>query len=209
MFELFAVLVMREGQAFDSDVFPVPRLFLPGRDGVAPVILKQRLDRTDIDPLVKNLLGGNHKDNIMGANISGTNSADPGDGSGVINLVGNPNYPFSTTVVETDPSNNFAYDDQLSLYSGPAQYLTVDGLYFTYGSLDLNLYQTGSGPGYDGWFEGNGNGDTNGTFTITSYDISQNDTPPVPEPGSFLLLGTGLFALAGRLLRRGAPSPQG
>jgi DNA repair exonuclease SbcCD nuclease subunit len=34
----------------------------------------------------KNLLGGNHKDNIMGANINGTNSADPGDGSGVINL---------------------------------------------------------------------------------------------------------------------------
>ena len=34
----------------------------------------------------KNLLGGNHKDNIMGAAISGTNSADPGDGSGVINL---------------------------------------------------------------------------------------------------------------------------
>jgi 3',5'-cyclic AMP phosphodiesterase CpdA len=34
----------------------------------------------------KNLLGGNHKDNLMGAAINGTNSADPGDGAGVINL---------------------------------------------------------------------------------------------------------------------------
>jgi hypothetical protein len=133
---------------------------------------------------------------------SGSGTFNDGSGSGVINLVGNPNYPFATLVSETDPSNNFAYDDQLSLFSGPAQYLTVDGLYFTYGSLDLNLYQLGGGPGLDGWFEGNGKGDTNGTFTITSYDISQNGTPPVPEPGSFLLLGTGLFALAGRLLRR-------
>jgi len=28
----------------------------------------------------KNLLGGNHKDNLMGANV---NSSDPGDGSGI------------------------------------------------------------------------------------------------------------------------------
>lgn len=132
---------------------------------------------------------------------SGTGTFNDGSGSGSINLVGNPNYPNSTLVSEADSSNDFVYDDQLSLFNGPNQYLTVDGLYFTYGSLDLNLYQLGGGPGSDGWFEGNGNGDSNGTFAITSYDISPDENP-VPEPGSYLFLGTGLISLAGLLLRR-------
>ncbi|MGO9317853.1 MAG: PEP-CTERM sorting domain-containing protein [Terracidiphilus sp.] len=130
---------------------------------------------------------------------SGTGTFNDGSGSGSISLVGNSNYPSATLVMEADPSNDIVYDDQLSLFNGPNQYLTVDGLYFTYGSLDLNLYQLGGGPGYDGWFEGNGNGDSNGTFAITSSDINEN---PVPEPGSFLLLGTGFISLAGLLLRR-------
>jgi hypothetical protein len=76
-------------------------------------------------------------------------------------------------------------------------------LYFTYGSLDLNLYQLGGGPGYDGWFEGNGKGDSSGTLDITAISIDPSEYP-TPEPGSFLLLGTGLAALAGLQLRRRA-----
>jgi hypothetical protein len=111
-------------------------------------------------------------------------------------------------VVEADPDNNIIYDDQLSLSNGPNQVLTVEGLYFVYsstsGDIDLNIYQLGGGPGYDGWFEGNGNEDTGGTFSITSYDLSSDELPQTPEPGSILLLGTGLFALAGLLMRRRA-----
>ena len=83
-------------------------------------------------------------------------------------------------------------------------------MYFVYsstsGSIDLNIYQPGGGPGYDAWFEGNRNRDSAGTFTITSYDICPDEFPPTPEPGSILLLGTGLFALASLLLRRRAPA---
>jgi hypothetical protein len=151
---------------------------------------------------------GNYQGSQIWLLTGGSGTFYDGVNSGSITLQQNPLYPSSSTVPELNPSNDIIYDDQLSLFNGPNQYLTVDGLYFIFsglfGSIDLNLYQLGGGPGYDGWFEGNGNGDTAGTFTITSYDISPDEYPPTPEPGSFLLLGTGLFALAGLLLRRRA-----
>ena len=154
---------------------------------------------------------GNYQGSQVWLITSGTGTFNDGSGSGSINLIGNSNYPSSTIVLEANPDNNIVYDDQLSLFNGPNQYLTVAGLYFVFsstaGDIDLNLYQLGGGPGTDGWFEGNGSGDTGGTFTITSYDISPDELPPTPEPGSILLLGTGLFVLAGLLLRRRASVP--
>jgi hypothetical protein len=154
---------------------------------------------------------GNYQGSQVWLLTSGSGTFNDGSGSGSINLIGNPNYPSSTIVVEADPDNNIIYDDQLSLSNGPNQVLTVEGLYFVYsstsGDIDLNIYQLGGGPGYDGWFEGNGNEDTGGTFSITSYDLSSDELPQTPEPGSILLLGTGLFALAGLLMRRRAFAP--
>ncbi len=130
---------------------------------------------------------------------SGTGTFNDGSGSGAITLVANPNGPGSPSL---DPDDLFAYDDLLFPFNGPNQYLDPDGLYFTYGSLELNLYQLGGGPGDDGWYENNGNGDSLGTFTITARDVLPSEAPPVPEPGTAVFLGTGLLLLAGLTKRR-------
>ncbi len=66
------------------------------------------------------------------------------------------------------------------------------------GVQELNLWQSGGGPGTDGWAEDSGNSGA-GTFEITSYDIPASETP---EPGSAILLSTGVLALAGLILCR-------
>lgn len=142
---------------------------------------------------------------------SGSGTFEDGVNSGSITLQSNPNYPGATL----DTYNAFAYDDQLELWNGPAQFIDVDGLFFTFGTLDLNLYQSGGGPGTDGWVEADATfdpllnnyvgGDENGTFAITSYSIDPSETP---EPSSDLLLGTGLCALAGLWLRKRMPAAQ-
>lgn len=48
-----------------------------------------------------------------------------------------------------------------------------------------------------------GNADFNYTDTQAVFtDVSESDVPPVPEPNSFYLLGTGLLALAGMARRK-------
>jgi hypothetical protein len=140
----------------------------------------------------------------------GVGTFSDGDDSGSVSLVANSNGPGSSTVA------GIGYDDLLDLFQNSGSYLDGDGLLFQFGSSGdyLNLFFSysvgGGGPNYYGWYDSpQGNGDfgiesATGNFTITSYDIS--DESPVPEPGSYLLLGTGLFAIAGLLLHRRAAS---
>jgi hypothetical protein len=133
---------------------------------------------------------------------SGSGTFDDGSGSGLLPITLVP-IPISGTPGNAylSTSGLFTYDDLLNPFASPGEVLTVDGLLFSFDGSELNLYETGGGPGTDGWFEDNGNGDQTGTFTITSYDLPQSEIP-TPEPGTLLSMGTGLFAFAGLLLRK-------
>jgi hypothetical protein len=134
--------------------------------------------------------------------------------SGSASLIANPNGPGNSALGGVGcPSGAgcVGYDDLLDLYQNSGSYIDGNGLLFQFdGSGNyLNLFFSysvgGGGPVYYGWYDSLGNGDyspegASGSFVITSSDISEEN--PVPEPGSFLLLGTGLFSIAGLLLRR-------
>jgi hypothetical protein len=141
---------------------------------------------------------------------------DPDD-TGSFTLIANPSGPGGSASGGVGcPSGVgcIVYDDLLDLYQVSGAYLDQNGLLFQFGGSGdfLNLFFSysvgGGGPVYYGWYDSLGNGDyavdgASGSFAITSSDINEN---PVPEPGSFLLFGTGLITMAGLLLRRQAAS---
>jgi hypothetical protein len=101
---------------------------------------------------------------------SGTGTFNDGIKSGSISLIVNSSGPGYSVV---SPSGYFAYDNQLFPFFGPSQLIDEDGLLFSFNGIELNLWQGGNSPGRGGWAENNGNGDLNGSFTITSYNLQQ------------------------------------
>jgi hypothetical protein len=122
-----------------------------------------------------------------------TGTFDDGVNSGSISLIQNPDTINGSP--QSDPYSYFVYDDLLYPTGSGGQNLDYDGLLFNFDGMELNLWEGGY-PYTQGWAEYD---------PVASYANSGSGIFYVtPEPGSFLLLGTGLFALACVLLRRRA-----
>jgi hypothetical protein len=119
---------------------------------------------------------------------SATGTFDDGVNSGSITLISNPDAPNSSL----SPSGSFAYDNLLFFGQSDGEVLDVDGLLFSFDGMELNLWEQGA-PGMDGWAESSGSSGF-GELTVT------------PEPGSLLLMGTGLLCLAFIPLRKARAS---
>jgi hypothetical protein len=123
---------------------------------------------------------------------SATGTFNDGTISGPITLIQNPNLDGSAQLSATGFT---VYDNLLFPSALPYQVLDYNGLLFDFGGIELTLWEGGFPP-IDGWAEdGGASGD--GSFTLA------------PEPGSGLLLATGILALAGILMRRSLASSLG
>ena len=153
------------------------------------------------------------------------NGSQPGDSSVVGNVYAtdNGNGSYSATsgyltmngttytlyqnpappAAQYSPLGGFIYDDLIYLPSSSGYaangYFDVYGLLFTTGALEVNLWGNGPTSPYT-LYTG-----TSGYSYPVQDDLGitlQANASPVPEPGSFLLLGTGLAAFGLFGLRR-------
>lgn len=87
----------------------------------------------------------------------------------------------------TSPSGAFLFNDVIYPSSDPT--LDVDGLLFTGGGLEINIF--GNGPGsysFDSW---------NGSYNVQDIGSGPVTFTQTPEPSTLALLAAGMFGLVG------------
>ncbi|MEO8727386.1 MAG: PEP-CTERM sorting domain-containing protein [Acidobacteriaceae bacterium] len=137
-------------------------------------------------------------------NFTFTYTGNAGDtASGMLTATNNGDGSFQVTSVTNGlydglaitGLNNFLGADNLLFVPPNPGYLDFNGLGFDITNGDLvNIYYN------NGAYElisQNGAFDTDGTFTL-----SGGGPPPIPEPSSILLFGTGLLGAAGAIRRK-------
>jgi hypothetical protein len=109
-----------------------------------------------------------------------------GQSLGNFTLIPNP----SLTSFATSPLGLFWYDSQYLAQSNPL--LDIDGLLFSSGSTELNIWNN---PGYTLYTAYTG---ANGGYPVQdNNNVSFTVTPdPVPEPSTILLFGAGIAGVA-------------
>jgi hypothetical protein len=151
-------------------------------------------------------VGGNQWD-ITGGSIS-VFASNPSvvTGSGV--LLG------GTGSTQTSPNGAWIYDNEVFVpVSNADPYVDYPGLLFLVNGAEVNIFSDavfkGAGTNTYAFGEsipGNANFELPGELNITAPDTAPHVVRLTPEPGSLLLLGTGLFALAFVAFRKAKPS---
>ena len=138
--------------------------------------------------------------------------------SGTFDIVGGPTYSFTDAPVELpdsganadnlEDSGSFLYDNLL--YTGLPVNDDLDwgGVVFSPSpGYELNLFGGGFGSGAPGnglfYFADNGSFDGNNAVIDSANPDGTPVFSPTPEPGSLVLLGTGLLGLALAVSRKG------
>jgi len=129
---------------------------------------------------------------------SGSGTFDDGAVDDPVTLIANLNGPENSSL---SPSGDFTYDDLLFPGSGPDQFLTVNGLLFSFDGVELNIWQLGSGPGTDGWDESIDGVVSGGTGTFISSPLPAS---PVPEPDTWVPVTGALIVMLTMLHTRAA-----